>query len=210
MKRSPARDQPIPDQHPILVGIARVFTDIVSPPIMFAALGVAAGLAGPSGSHGPLAAIVYAIFIAGLPLGLIIALHRAGRVSDLHMSGPGERRLPYLIGFISSAAAWAILSLMGASPEMRALAICSTFGLGALGLIDTHWLISNHAASITTVALYAGYVFGAPVGWSLSPLIVLVFAARLFLERHTVAQLLAGVAVGATPVLLLGWLGHLG
>ena len=203
-------DLPIPDRNPALVGVARIFTDIVSPPVMFAALGAAVGWAGSSQANNVVAAIVYGLFICAVPLGLVIGLYKAGSISDLHMSGPGERRIPYLVGFLCSAVAWGTTSLLGASLQLRGLAICSTAGLGALGLVDKYWLISNHSASITTVVLFAGLVFGEPVGLSLSPLIAMVFAARLFLGRHTFPQLLAGAVVGAVPVLLLGRLGYLG
>lgn len=203
-------DQPLPDHNPTLVGIVRIFTDVVSPPVVLAALGAAVGWAGSSQASTIVGAIVYGLLICVAPLALVIGLYRAGRISDLHMSGPGERRLPYLIGFLCSALAWAIASLLGASATLRGLAICSTAGLGALGLIDNYWLISNHSASITTAVCFAGYAFGAPVGLILSPLVVLVVLARLYLARHTFAQLLAGAIVGAAPVLLLGQLGYLG
>ena len=176
---------------------------------MLAALGIALGWAGAAQAANVAGAWVYGLLICGVPLGVVIALYKAGRVSDLHMSGPGERRIPYLVGFLCSATAWGGMSLLGTSPQLRGLAICSTLGLGALSLIDRHWLISNHSASITTVVLFAGYAFGASVGLALSPLIGIVFAVRLYLDRHTIAQVVAGAIVGAAPVLLLAQLGYL-
>jgi hypothetical protein len=58
--------------------------------------------------------------------------------------------------------------------------------------------------------VFSGFVFGHMVVVALTPVVGLTFLARLILRRHTIAQLVAGLLVGAAPVLVLANLGYIG
>ncbi len=119
------------------------------------------------------------------------------------MSAINERHIPYLIAVISSAVAYALLVLFDGPMLLRCLAILSFITLGALGLINTRWLISIHATAAASTWLILSLVFGWVVSLVLLPFVVLICLVRLYLKRHTPAQVLAGVALGISGVLLM-------
>ena len=86
---------------------------------------------------------------------------------------------------------------------MSCLAAFNLMELAALALINIVWLISIHATGMMATTLLAGFIFGAPIGWALTPLLVLVCWARLYLKRHTPAQVVAGLALGALLIVPL-------
>jgi hypothetical protein len=62
-----------------------------------------------------------------------------------------------------------------------------------------------HMMSITGAVLAVGIIFSVSVALMLVPTIMLVAAARLNLQRHTPAQIIAGTILGAlVPVIILG------
>jgi membrane-associated phospholipid phosphatase len=86
---------------------------------------------------------------------------------------------------------------MGAPSVVPTFALFSLVQIAVMAMITLVWQISMHAMSITSVVVAALTFFGVLPALILLPLIILVGAARLKLQRHTVAQVLAGVAVGA-------------
>ena len=57
------------------------------------------------------------------------------------------------------------------------------------------------------MSLVLGLIFGPLVGIVLIPLIAVVVAVRLYLRRHTVAQVIAGMLLGVGCVLFMVRLG---
>jgi membrane-associated phospholipid phosphatase len=187
-----------------MVRVARIFSNVVSPPIMFAALGLAVGLAnGPTFWAGFGWAALYGLLISLAPILFVLWMLRTGRISELHMSDTGERHLPYLVAAGCAALVWLLLSLLNGPEDLRCLAAFNLIELVALGLINVVWLISIHATGMIATTILAGLIFGAPAGWALTPLLILVCWARLYLRRHTPAQVLAGLALGAVVILPL-------
>jgi membrane-associated phospholipid phosphatase len=119
------------------------------------------------------------------------------------MSATNERHIPYLTGVISGVLAFVLLILFDGPELLRCLAILSMITLGALGLINTRWLISIHATAAAATWLIATLIFGWPVGLVLLPLLILIAWIRLYLKRHTPAQVLAGISLGLSAVLLM-------
>jgi hypothetical protein len=153
---------------------------------------------------------LHGVLVSLIPILFIIYLLKSGRIADLHIKNRHERHLPYLVGTLCSLLALMLVHALGGPDLLRTLLISNVAGLAALGLVNAFWQISSHLASITSAVLFAGFAFGQAVGWALAPFVVLTFFARLFLRRHTVAQLVAGMALGAMPVLALASLGLLG
>jgi hypothetical protein len=134
---------------------------------------------------------------------VLVYLLKTGRVGDLHMRKRGERHLPYAVTFAGALAAAALVFVAQGPPMLLSLLICNAVGVAILGIVNVFWLISNHSASIALAASFASFIFGPVVVGASLPLVAVIFWARLVLKRHTVAQLLAGLAAGVGPVLVL-------
>jgi len=186
-----------------MVRVARTLSNIISPPIMFAITGLALGVHERPFWPGLAWGAVYSLLIALTPMVVILYLLRSGRISDIHMSAIHERHIPYLIAVTSSAVAYALLVLFDGPILLRCLAILSFITLGALGLINTRWLISIHATAAASTWLILSLIFGWKVSLILLPFLILICLIRLYLKRHTPAQVLAGVALGVSGVLLM-------
>jgi membrane-associated phospholipid phosphatase len=190
-----------------LIRVARVFSNIVSPPVMFAILGLAVALVQLPFWPALAWAAVYGFFVSLAPILLIIYLLRTGRIGDLHMTLPRERRLPYLAGIICAFFVLALLYLFNGPGLMRCLVILNVINLIVLGLVNLYWLISIHTTAVMGTVVLGGLIFGVKVALILSPLIILVCWARYYLKRHTPAQLAAGLALGALTPIGLAWAG---
>ncbi|MCI0395843.1 MAG: hypothetical protein L0332_14995 [Chloroflexi bacterium] len=189
------------------IRLARTFSNIVSPPMIFAVLGLALAWRELAFWPGLLWAAVFGFFASLAPILFIVYLLRTGRITDLHMNTTQERHLPYLVSLVGSAVALGLLLLFEGPLLLRCLALFNTIVLSVLGLVNTIWLISIHAASIAATALIAGRVFGPSSALLTVPLVILVCWARLFLRRHTPAQVAAGLALGLAAVLALSFTG---
>ena len=189
------------------VRIARVYSDVVSPMAVFAALGFAVALVSLPLWTGLVWGTLHGVLVSLVPILFILYLLKTGQIADLHMRNRRERNLPYFVGTGSSLVALIVAHLFGAPHLLQTLLVSNVTGLALLGLINTVWQISSHVASVTSAVLFAGFAFGPLVGIALAPFIAFTFLARLFLRRHTVGQLVAGLALGAGPVLTLASLG---
>lgn len=185
------------------VRLARHLSNIISPPIMFAAIGLALGIHERPFWPGAAWGALYALFVALSPMLVVLFLLRTGRIADLHMSATHERHIPYLVAVLSGSVAYGVLVLFDGPILLRCLAILNVITLGLLGLINTRWLISIHATAAAATWLIATLVFGRGVGLLLLPVAILICYVRLFLKRHTPAQVLAGVALGLSVVAIM-------
>ncbi len=193
--------------------IAHILSDLISPPVVAAVLGFLVAWQEKPFWTGAGHAFVYAFWMCLVPLGVVIFLAKTGRIHDLHMSNsPEERRIPYLIGVACALVASLVFTFWLDSPLLRTLAVSNIIVLAVLGLINNHWLISSHSASIMLAAVFGVYVFGPQAWWwwiSGTLLVGLVVWARWLLRKHNPSQLVAGLVVGALSVILLasfGWL----
>lgn len=184
------------------IGAARLFSHVISPPVIFAALGFAVAQAAAPGWAGFGWGVLYGVLVALAPILYVVFLLQTGRISDISMTRR-ERRIPYIVGTITSAVALGTFVLLGAPELLRCLALFNVLALGTLGAVNWFWQISHHATAITSATVIAGAVFGQTVGWALLPLMLLVIGVRLYLRRHTPGQLVAGALVGSGYALLL-------
>jgi membrane-associated phospholipid phosphatase len=186
---------------------ARLFSNVISPPVIFALLGLALALAELPLWPGLLWAALYGFWVSLAPILYVVYLLETGHISDLHMSATGERRSPYLVGLLGSTIALILIVAFDGPALLICLGIFSTITLAALALITYFWLISIHAASISAAALIMGLVYGAWAALLLLPLVILVSWVRLYLRRHTPAQVAAGLTLGVTVVVALALFG---
>jgi membrane-associated phospholipid phosphatase len=185
------------------IRLARIFSNIVSPPVIFAVLGLALAWRELTLWPGFLWAAVFGFFVSLAPILFVVYSLRTGRITDLHMNTRRERRLPYIVSVAGAAVALALLRLFDGPELLVCLALLTMLELTVLGIINDFWLISIHTTSVSAAALLSWQVFGPRGGLLVLPLVVLVSAARLFLKRHTPAQVAAGLLLGAFSVWVL-------
>ena len=190
-----------------LVRAGRLFSNIVSPPVIFAVMGLALSLkALPLAQALPWAA-TYGFVVSLLPILFVLWLLKTGRISELHMSDTGERHLPYLIAVVCGLIIYILVVLFDGPQLLRCLAVFNIITLAALGLINARWLISFHATAIAAAWAITGLVYGWAASLIVLPFVIGVVVVRLYLKRHTPAQIVAGLALGVITVWSLTWFG---
>ncbi|HSV31497.1 MAG TPA: hypothetical protein VLH40_05670, partial [Atribacteraceae bacterium] len=130
-------------------------------------------------------------FIAVGPAVLILLLKHARMISDLDLSDRRERFKPYLMFVGLNTLSLVIYVLEGAPKPLLGVTASYVTVTLAGGIISNYWKISMHLAGIagpvtalTMVVhplLAVFYLLCVPVGW-----------ARLFLNKHTVPQVIWG------------------
>jgi membrane-associated phospholipid phosphatase len=189
------------------VRTARLFSNIVSPPVMFALMGYLLAFASLPTLPALVWGTVYGVFVSLVPILFVLWLLKSGRVAELHMSDTRERQVPYLVAVGCAAAVYLLLVLFDGPQLLRCLAIFNMTTLAVLAAINTRWLISFHATAVAAAWAIVGLVFGWTASLLILPLVAVVIVIRLYLKRHTVAQVIAGLALGVGMVLLLTQLG---
>lgn len=146
-----------------------------------------------------------------VPMLLILILKRIGIVDDLGLNGRKERLLPYIISIATLGAAGWFMIARGA-PLWTGMFF---FGGALAGLINMivnlWWKISAHAAAAAGVVALLVCISREPIPhpgieiWVACAIGVagLLGAARVWLGRHTVLQVIAGSAVGFLSVFFL-------
>lgn len=182
------------------VQVARRFSNVVSPPVIFALLALALAWYELDFWDGLMWAAIYGFWVSLAPILFVVYLLQTGRISDLHMNTPQERRWPYLVSVFGAIIALLFIVIFNGPELLRCLAIFSVIELAALAIITNFWMISIHATSISAATVIVGLVFGPLPALLLLPLVVIVSWVRLYLRRHTWAQVLAGLALGVLSV----------
>jgi membrane-associated phospholipid phosphatase len=183
--------------HPLSLKAAKVISDVISPPVVSAVMGVAVALtSAPDGETAFVWGVVYIGLVCLLPALFVVFMVMTGRITDVHVRLRRQRLLPFSVSILCTAAAWLILREMNAG-LMTGIAAITLVEIVVLLLVTLVWQISVHAMTITTAVVVVGLVFGVVQAIVLVPLIPIVSAARVLLRRHTPAQVIAGGAVGA-------------
>lgn len=189
------------------IRFARTLSNVVSPPVIFAILGLALGIADEGLWLGFLWAAVFGFFVSLAPILLIVYMMRIGRITDLHMSSRQERYIPYIVSITTSGIVLLLISLFDGPDYLSCLTVLNIIVLILLGLVNTVWLISIHTASVSAAAFVIGLVFGWWAAAVFSPFLIMVCWARLYLRRHTLGQVVAGLLLGFSGVGGLALLG---
>ncbi|MBI3620171.1 hypothetical protein HY214_03460 [Candidatus Roizmanbacteria bacterium] len=156
-----------------------------------------------SGLHGVRllsAVVVLVILNLVVPFGYIYYAFKKKQISDLDLTRRQERYRPIVVAFLTT-----VISLLFAyfftNAFLFKLLLLVLFLLLVNSLITFFWKISLHMGVNVIMALVINLVLGArqPVLYLTFPLI---FWSRLVLKKHTVAQLLAAIAVNAAIIFL--------
>lgn len=182
----------------------RLVSTLLSPPPVWALMALPVSLRDAASlSQGLVNAGIYILFVSLLPMLYVVAMVRRGRITSLDMPLREERRRPFIVSIACTAIAWWLLRSTGAPGVMLFLTLCSLALIASIAIITLSWQISMHMMSMTGVLVAAWAFFGPAWALALSPLWLLVAAARLRLGRHSAAQLLGGAALGVLVPLFL-------
>jgi membrane-associated phospholipid phosphatase len=186
-----------------MVRTARILSNIISPPVIFAGLGLALSWRELPFWSGLLWAAIYGFWVSLVPILFVVYRLRSGHISDLHMNTTRERRLPYLVSVAGALVACGFVLAFGGPELLLCLSVFSMIELAILALINDFWKISIHATSIAGATVVVALVFGPEFGLLLVPVVALVSWLRLYLRRHTATQVLAGLLLGTLAPLVL-------
>lgn len=155
--------------------------------------------------------LIVACFNLVIPAVIVLLLKKFGIVHDVGLNGRKERLIPYLICILCLGGTAIFMACKGAP-----MWLVMFFAGGAVaGLVEVvvnfWWKISVHAAGIAGIValllriMLDGYPTPAVVTWIMVTvgLAGLLGAARIWLGRHTVAQVFAGYLVGFLSVFLM-------
>lgn len=139
-----------------------------------------------------------------LPVFTIYCLHRFGFVRNLKMETLEDRRLPYVVTVaIYTFVATFFTMKLKQLPEIAIIMTGIAFSIAAVAIISLYWKISAHAAGISgTLGALIGIVIKFGSYELFYPIIAviliggLLIAARLHLNAHTPAQVIAGSFLG--------------
>ncbi|GIL08507.1 MAG: hypothetical protein BroJett033_0180 [Chloroflexota bacterium] len=183
---------------------ARLISNLFSPPLVWAAVSLPIAFRDAGTPQQALTwALVYIALVCLLPLFFVVWMVRRGSIGDLHMQVRRERLRPFAVSLSCALLAWWALGALDASPVMRLFGLFSVVQIAVMAGVTLVWQISMHTMSISGSVVAAGAFFGAAPALAVLPLVLLVGAARLRLRRHTIAQVLAGAAVGVLVPLAL-------
>jgi hypothetical protein len=184
---------------------ARITSDVLSPPIVWSVMVFPIAFRFAQTSRQALVwSLAYGIIVCLMPILYIGWMVRRGKISDLHMQHRQERLLPFLVSMLCAVLAWYVLVQLDAPPVLPLLAAVTLVELVIMALVSLVWQISMHAMSISVAVVATGIVFGLAPAVVVLPLVPLVGTARLRLHRHSLAQVIAGVFVGASiPIVVL-------
>jgi hypothetical protein len=182
----------------------RVVSDVFSPPVVWATLAFPIAFRDATNStQGFLWAMTYIGMVCLIPLVFIAIQVKRGAITDLHLEVREQRIAPFVVTMIGSGLAFGVLRLIAGASVMPAFALFSFVQLGVMLGITMMWQISIHAICIAGATITCGTLFGWTVGILVAPLILIVGMARIKLHRHTPAQVVAGVLIGASMTILL-------
>ncbi|MGL5818522.1 MAG: hypothetical protein ACRCYR_13220 [Phycicoccus sp.] len=140
--------------------------------------------------------------IVGVPFVALIVLRASGRVTDRQVAHRSQRHLLLAIALLSTGAAATALWLLDAPSALATLVTVMLVLLAVMAAL-TPWKPSLHAA-VATGAVTALTQLHGPVALVLLCLLPVIAWARIRSERHTPAQVVAGVLLGsAVPLLTL-------
>jgi len=114
---------------------------------------------------------------------------------EVDMPQREDRIYPLLLVILSYTIGVVVLYALGAPPLTTVLMFCYVTNTIVVLMISLYWKISIHAMGIAGPATAIIYLFGWP-GLLFSLLVPMVLWSRLYLKRHTSAQLMVGTGLG--------------
>ncbi len=177
---------------------ARFISNLCSPPIiaLMAALVTALTINTESAWLWTLAYAGTAIL---LPTIYILILLKRGAISGFHLNERKERTKPLAVISINTALIFLIMVFAGAPKLILLIMATSIIQLLLILAITQRWKISGHCTAAASLAAYAIALYGTDLT-PLALLVPLIAWSRIKLNRHSLAQTIAGTLLGAVTV----------
>ena len=153
------------------------------------------GKGGVSGGSLGIALVAGILFGSVLPAIYVMRLRQRGEINEWDVQQMDLRLKPLAWGVASYLAGFIALALLGVRGIPLGLMFCYATNTAAVLLITRRWKISIHAIGISGPLVALQMALGPAVypWWGLAPLVA---ASRVYLGRHTPAQVVAGVLLG--------------
>lgn len=178
-----------------LYPVARAFTEIISP-FTFVAV-ILAVVAYQTDPHWLRSTAISAVPIAVIPQLISLTLMRRGLATDKFIVHRHQRHLFYALTLGSVVLGTALVFLVPTSPELRWVAALSVGTLITVMVVNTVIKISIHALISAVAAVVLPAITGS---WVVLALAVLAWLgatwSRVYLKRHSVADVVLGSIVG--------------
>jgi membrane-associated phospholipid phosphatase len=181
--------------------LARWISNIFSPPVFgFAGLLLVAQI--QQSLSGWLWVLSYVGVAVLLPALYVVWLLHTKQITDFHIKLRQQRLRPMLVMVVCSLLAWGMM-LIGSAPIMlQTIAIMGAVLITVLLLVTLRWKISGHATAVSAFAALCLSLWGT-VALPFLLLVPTVIWARIALKRHSLAQTIAGTALGGLFVILV-------
>lgn len=141
----------------------------------------------------------FAIIIPGF---YILWLLEARKISDIHMAKLEERKIPFLVGAISSIIGAVLLYFFHAARPVFIISAIYAVNSLIIAIVTQFWKISVHTGTFASIATIAVIIFGVQFWWLYLFLVPLAWA-RIFRRRHTIWQTVAGAVVVSFSTLVV-------
>ncbi len=184
--------------------LAHVFDPIV---VVVAVLVVVSVLTSSSVAAGLAWAALALLFCAAIPeVALRIWMRRHG-ITDRHLVVREHRHVPLVMSGLSVAAGVVVLSLAAAPPAVLALVVTILAGVVVMSLATRIAKASFHVGVLASMAVVLGCVVGPRSLLVSVPVMLAVAWARVSAGRHSVAEVVAGLVLGAgSAAVVFPWL----
>ena len=155
--------------------------------------------------------IMVFLFTNLLPAAIIALLMRMKVITSWALPSKKERNIPFIVAILCYVSCTIYLANIMAPLWLLMFLIAATLTAITCGIINLWWKISFHCAATAGVLGLALHIFATSINTcNMLPVISIailslgaIASARLFLERHTLAQVIAGSIVGFLWVYLL-------
>lgn len=129
------------------------------------------------------------------PLGYVIYLVKTGYLADIHMPDRDKRIKPISIIFLWLSVTVVFLYILDAPNLIILMLEAAVVQIVLLWLITLLWKVSFHSATIASAATLA-VLFRSDTALIVTVLVPVVAWARVYLNRHTVMQVIVGALAG--------------
>ena len=176
-------------------GPARLVTNVLNPFVLFTALYALVAFATTDLGDATLY-VALELLAAALVAGYVSLMRRRKRVGDFWISARAERLVPALVLLATFVALLAALALLDAPRDLFLVTLSMGLASASVAAITLLWKASAHCAVAGHAATAGVLLLGAPGVIFLFALPLVVWS-RVTPTAHTLAQTLAGTAVGA-------------
>jgi membrane-associated phospholipid phosphatase len=206
MDKTVGRLRPVSIRTADRIHLARAVTELLAPANLAVAQLLLVSWYSSPGLAGLGWGLLTATFCGLIPYGIVIAGVRRRRWTDRHVRLRQQRPVPFLAAMASFLVGLALLVGLGAPRQLVALVVAMLTCLAATMFVTLWWKLSLHTAAASGTVAILVLTFGPLLVLAL-PVVALVAWSRIRLGDHTLAETLAGAALGglvaATVFMLL-------